>query len=241
MSDQTANAGSNDQTDANAGDKGQQQQNGNNDKDNGDNLDDLWQDPQDKEGEKTVEPQQQQQQQQDDPNKVFDEHIKKLNLANGVNLDEISNELNQGNTESLNKALGTLASNVYRQAMIDTSKIIDKKVQEGVDKAIKQSTNAVQGNMAVDKMQATLQFTKNPAINPVATAVLSQLIKKGKSVDEAIAGVKVFFKQTATISAKELGLRNPPRDRPGGKQFNPSNIMTDDDDEEIDWMDTLNI
>ena len=80
-------------------------------------------------------------------------------------------------------------------------------------------------------MQAVLSFTKQPAINPVATAVLAQLIKKGKSVEDAIIGVKAFFKQTALISGKELGVNTAPRSRPGQQPFNNNAIDTDEEEE----------
>lgn len=221
----------------------QQQQGGDNNQNNDDNFNDLWDNPsdnQDGNNQQSQQSGQQQQQQQDaDPNKTFDTYIASLNLSEGIDVAAISGELNNGQTEGLNNAFSTVARNVYRQAMIDVNKIIDKKVESGVSKAIQQSTNAVQGNMAVDRMQASLSFTKDPAINPIATAVLSQLIKKGKSVDDAILGVRNFFTKTANISAKELGINQPPRGRPGNQQFN--NNVDNDDDGEMDWLETLNV
>ncbi len=243
MSDTTANTGTEQDPDVKKDETGQQKKKAeNNGQNNGDNLETLWDDPV-VEGDKDklsgqVE---QQKQQQTDPNAAFTAHIESLKLSDGLNLDEISAELNQGNTTALNKAFSHMASNIYRQSMIDASKIIDKKVQEGVDKAIKSSTNAVQGNMAVDKMQATLAFTAKPVISPIANAVLAQLIKKGKSVDDAIAGVKVFFKQTAQLSGKELGLNPPPNARPGQRPFNSNVIDDSEETEEVDWLETLNV
>ncbi len=243
MTDQSANAGSEQTGDQTTDETGKKVETKDNNKNNDDNLETLWDNPVE-DTSKTVAPDPnlpaQQQQQQPDANEAFNEHIKSLDLVSGLDLSEISTELNQGNTEALNKAFTHMASNIYRQSMINASKIIDKKVQEGVDKAVKSSANAVQGNMAVDKMQAALSFTKQPAISPVATAVLAQLIKKGKSVDDAINGVRTFFKQTAHISAKELGLNQPPRSRPGQQPFN-NNIIDTDEEAETDWMETLNI
>lgn len=244
MSDTTANTGGTPDPNANTDDPGEQQKNKDNDKDNDDNLETLWDNPVDDTNKSITpvqsDPNKQQQQQEPDPNVAFNTHIESLKLTDGLDLSEISTELNEGNTTALNKAFSHMAANIYRHALVDASKVIDKKVQEGVDKAIKSSTNAVQGNMAVDKMQSALSFTKRPAISPVAAAVLAQLIKKGKSVDEAIDGVKLFFKQTAQISGKELGLNAAPRGRPGQQIFNAS-VIDDDDEPETDWMDTLNI
>lgn len=222
------------------GQKGQQGQKGQNNGDNnGDNFDDLWQDPNvetlDKNKQTTQEPEK-----KPDPTEVFDEYIKGLDLASGLDMAKISGDLNQGNTESLDNAFSTIASNTYRQAMVDMSKVIDQKVEAGVAKAVQQSSNASQSDMAVKHMNTELNFTKNPVIAPVASAVLAQLIKKGKSTEDAVNGVREFFKQTSQLSAKELGRQNPPHSRPGNQRFdNPVN--SDDAENEIDWMETLGV
>ncbi len=217
----------------------------NNQQNNDDKFEEIWQNPTDDTGG----PQQQQQQQQVqqstaepvDSNKVFNEYIEKLELTKSVDLQEISEELNQGKTDGLGNALKTVAAQTYRQAMVDMSKIIDQKVKAGVQAAVQQSNNQVQGNMAVTQMNTALSFTKNPAIAPVAGAVLSQLIKKGKSVDDAVDGVRAFFQNTSKISAKELGLQNPPRGRPGNQPFNGTGDLGNDDENEIDWLETMGV
>lgn len=220
----------------------QQQQNQNNSQNNDDNFDDMWQDPDSNKAQTTTPQDGQQQQQQQTPNvnEVFDTYIQELDLTKGIDLAKVSEELNQGNTESLGKAFSEIAAKTYRQAMLDMSKVIDQKVQAGVTAAVQQSSNAVHGNLAVKQMNTTLEFTKNPAIAPIANAALSQLIKKGKSVDDAVEGVRRFFQNTSKISAKELGLQNPPRGRPGNQPFSGPNEITDDDDDG-DWMETLGV
>ncbi len=216
----------------------------NNQQNNDDNFEQIWENPTDDTGGQQQQQQQTQLQQpvKDpvDPDKVFNTYIDKLELTKSVNLEEISTELSQGKTEGLGNALKTVAAQTYRQAMVDMSKIIDKKVKAGVEAAVQQSQNAVQGNMAVTQMNTALSFTKNPAIAPVASAVLSQLIKKGKSVDDAVDGVRAFFQNTSKISAKELGLQNPPRGRPGNQPFNGTGDI-DDDENEIDWLETMGV
>ena len=232
-------------TDADAAKQAQLEADKNNQQNNDDNFEEIWQNPIDDTGGQQQQQQQQQLQQPVkepvDSNKVFNEYIEKLELTKTVDLAEISEELNQGKTEGLGNALKTVAAQTYRQAMVDMSKIIDQKVKAGVAAAVQQSNNAVQGNMAVTQMNTALSFTKNPAIAPVAGAVLSQLIKKGKSVDDAVDGVRAFFQNTSKISAKELGLQNPPRGRPGNQPFNGTGELGDDDENEIDWLETMGV
>ena len=241
MSD-TAGTGSSGTEDG-AGESGESQ--GKKKQDNNDNNDDilkgLWEDPSEDPNKKRQADIDPQQKPVDDPSKTFNTYIESLNLGDGLELATISEELNQGNTDSLNKAFGQVARSVYRQTMIDVNRVMDKKIEQGVAKAVEQSGNAVQGNMAVDKMKGILGFTKDPTISPIASAVLAQLIKKGKSVDEAIVGVEAFFRTTANISAKELNRRNPPQSRPGGKTFQTNNIPEVDDADDVDWMEMLNV
>jgi len=230
------------------GQQQQQQQTEDNAQNNADNFEEIWHDPTDDAGsqqtQQTPQDQQSGQQQQQAPNadEAFNTYIEGLELTKDVDLNSISEELNQGKTEGLGKAFSAIATKTYRQAMVDMSRVIDQKVNAGIEKAVLQSSNAAQGNQAVRQMNTTLNFTKNPAVAPIANAALAQLIKKGKSVEDAVEGVRTFFQKTSKLSAKELGLQNPPRGRPGNQSFNGAGDIADDgDDDEIDWLETLGV
>ena len=227
------------------GQQQQQQKGENNGQNNDDKFEDLWQDT-DSNKDKTQQQQTQQtqqpgSQQAPDADKAFSTYIEGLDLSKDIDLAKVSEDLNQGNTESLGKAFSSIAAKTYRQAMIDMNKIIDQKVTAGVEAAVSQSSNAAQGTQAVRQMNTLLDFTKNPAIAPVAGAVLAQLMKKGKSVDDAVEGVRKFFQNTSKISAKALGLQNPPRGRPGNQPFSNVGDTGGDDDDETDWLETLGV
>ena len=241
MSDTAGTGSSGEEDGVDKSGESQQKKKQDNDENNDDILKGLWEDPSEDTNKKRQVDVDPQQKPADDPNKTFNTYIEGLNLTDGIELATISADLNQGNTDSLNKAFGQVAQTVYRQTMIDVNRVMDKKIEQGITKAVEQSGNAVQGNMAVDKMRGTLGFTKDPTISPIASAVLAQLIKKGKSVDEAIVGVEAFFRTTANISAKELNRRNPPQSRPGGKTFQTNNIPEVDDADDVDWMEMLNV
>ncbi len=251
MSDTGPNAGDTGST-QNAGDgqqsqdgqQQQQQQGDNNEPNNADKFENIWQtEPEDGDQQQQQTPQgtpQSQQQQTPNADEAFNTYIEGLQLTDGLDLPTISEELNQGKTEGLGKAFSAVASKVYRHAMIDMSRVIDQKVKAGVEQAVQQSSNAAQGNQAVRQMNTTLEFTKNPAIAPVANAALAQLIKKGKSVEDAVEGVRSFFQNTSKLSAKDLGLQTAPRSRPGNQPFNGVGDIGDDD-EDTDWLETLGV
>lgn len=222
------------------------QQGQNNEPNNGDDFEKIWHNPdegqqnlQNQPGQQTQTPTQTQTPENADAS--FNTYIDNLGLTKELDLGVISEELNQGNTEGLGKAFSSVAAKVYRQAMVDMSKVVDQKVAAGIKAAVTQSGNATQGDMAVRQMNTAMQFTTNPAIAPIAQAALSQLIKKGKTVDEAIDGVRSFFQNTSKISAKELGMQNPPRSRPGNQPFQNSGDIAPDGDEEVDWLEMLGV
>lgn len=245
MSDQTANAGSSEE-DTSGKQKQKEQTGENNQQNNDDNFEDLWHDP-DESSEQTPQqktPQQTQPaniEQKPNVDEAFNTYIEGLDLTKGIDLAKVSDELNQGNTESLGNAFSVIAAKTYRQAMVDMSKIIDQKVAAGVKAAVTQSSNVAQGDMAVRHMNNALDFTKNPAIAPVASAVLAQLIKKGKSTEDAVEGVRKFFQNTSKISAKALGLQKAPQGRPGNQPFSGAVNIDDDEDAEVDWIETLGV
>lgn len=218
------------------GEKGKEESN------KGDNIDqfaNLWQDPvNDKQG-KAQEPKDEPVA-KDDGTKQFDAHLASLNFLDGVDVNEIANDLNQGNTESLTKMLSTQAQNVYKRALIDSNNLMDQKIGKAVDQAVQKSRTGAHGDMAVRVMEGTLPFTKDAAVQPIAKAVLGRLMSQGQDVDEAIGNVKKFFAHTANIASKELGKQRAPRSSPGSNFNGPADMsISDDGDDDPDWMSFL--
>lgn len=219
-----------------------QQQGKNNEKDNVDKFATLWDNPtEDKPGEKASD-------QTPDANKgltnqqVFDEHINSLNLLNGVDLEKITADLTSGNTESLENAFKAMSRNVYTSALLNTNKIMDQKIEAAIEQAVTKSKNSIGSDFALQQMNSQLPFTAKPAIAPMAKQVLEQLIKKGSSTEEAIAGVKDYFQQTASVFAKESGLVIAPKNRPGSGRFTDAALpdtLGKDEDDVIDFIKIL--
>ncbi len=206
-----------------------------NKKDIVDPFKDLWEDPKE-EGDiskkQTPDPSQQQQQQsqQRTPQEIFDEHITSQNFLKDIDLEKITSELTAGNTDSLKASFTNLARNVYTSALTNMNTVMDKKIEAGIKKAVEEAKGNIGEDFAVQSMQRKFPFTMKPAIAPIADQVLKQLIKKGKSVDEAIDGVNQYFRQTAQLYAKDL----PPQSRPGSGRFSetpiPDNLIDTDED-----------
>ena len=221
-------------------DTGGEQQGGESNRENiVDSYETLWDNPEDKDGSNDTSGQQPPQAspvaKSPTNQEVFDEHISSLNLLKDVSLEKITTDLNAGSTESLEKAFKSLASNVYSSALINTNKIMDQKIAKAVEQAVEQSKTSFGSDFALQQMNSQLPFTAKSAIAPMAKQVLEQFIKKGKSTEEAIAGVKDYFKQTASIFAKEAGLVIAPKNRPGGGRFSETplpNASTDNGDED---------
>lgn len=216
----------------------------NNGKDNVDPFADLWQPPEDKDvdANKVLQTQQTQPPTQQKSNQeIFDEHITSLDLMKGVDVDKITNDLNSGSTESLATAFSSLAKNIYTQALVNTNKIVDQKIEQAVTKAIKQSKNEFGSDFATQQMNTQLPFTNKPSIAPIAKQVLEQLIKKGKSTNEAVEGVKQYFQDTAQVFAKESGLRIAPKSRAGTGRFSSTPVSDDLDDSEEEVVDFIKI
>ena len=204
---------------------------GDNKKDIVDQFANLWEDPKEEEdkSKKVVDPIQQQAQQRT-PQEVFDEHITSQNFLRDIDVEKIASELTAGNTDSLKASFNNLARNVYTSALTNMNTVIDKKVEAGIKKAVEQAQGNIGSDFAIQAMQRKLPFTAKPAIAPMATQVLEQLIKKGKSVDEAVYGVNQDFRETAQLYTKDL----PPQSRPGSGRFSetpiPDNLLDTEDD-----------
>lgn len=206
--------------------------------DNVDNFGDLWQAPKDEADPllaKDVDPAVK----KTEEAKVLKDYIDKIDFMGGVDLSKITEELSAGSTEALQGALTAVAKSTYQRALVDANKVIEARVNKAVEEAVASSRNNVHGDLAVQSMEAQLTFTKDPAIAPIAKAVLAQLMRKGQDAPTAIDNVKKYFLHTRNISAKALGIARPPRGRGKIQNADPNDFADSDDLDDIDWMETL--
>jgi len=125
-------------------------------------------------------------------------HLESLNLTSGIDLNKISEEFGRGETESFQGALATVAENSYKASISQMNKLMDAKLSQVKEEAIKEANAATQSTNAISSMNKELPFTSEPEIAPVATAVLNQYISKGASVPDAIKSTAAYFNAVAT-------------------------------------------
>lgn len=172
------------------------------------------------------------------PDEILNEHIKGLNLADGIDMQKLQTDLATGSTESLQAALTQVAGNAYRASMLNSTKIMDAKIDAAIASAVNQSEGKFKTADAIRQLHAALPFTAQPAIAPVAKGVFGQYIKKGSSIEDAIKQTQNYFRETAKLSAKDVGLHTVSKDShrsgPGGIE-----LPDDDTEDQSDWMKIL--
>jgi hypothetical protein len=179
-----------------------------------------------------------QQQQPVDPNVAFQTHIDSLDFSGNIDLAAGLEAIRNGDTEVFGALLKQVSANAYRNAMVDTNKV----VQQRVDKMGEQVQSTVSANQStgelIREMGTQLPFTKSPAYAPVAKLVLTQFLQKGATPADAIMQVGKYFQSLSG----EVGKINPgpPSGRPsggfGGGQHNAGDGNASG---ETDWMQVL--
>ncbi|HFD32040.1 MAG TPA: hypothetical protein ENJ28_04930 [Gammaproteobacteria bacterium] len=195
-----ANNNSNDpnNTNQNNNDNNNNNQN-NNQNNNSDNNTSIWDNKPNPNDDGQQNNQQQNNQQQDNrtPAEIFNEHVASLDLTSGIDLTQMQEDMQNGNTDSLNKAFDQVAANTYKATLQQVNTLMDNKISTAIEKAVSESTSVMNETTAVKEMQQALPFTTGRDIAPVAEAALKQLMSNGASVQDAVKQVADFFQSTA--------------------------------------------
>lgn len=168
-------------------------------------------------------------------------HIESLRLTEGIDMVEIGKGIAEGNYDSLNSAFSQLSANVYERAIMDSNRLVEAKVKTAVEDAVNQATGKTNANLAVRELNDALPFTKMPAFAPVAKAVFNQMMgEHDNDTAKAIESTRAYFKQSAELSAKDLGIQTAPSTGPGSNGFGKGSVNSGNDaGEETDWMAAL--
>jgi hypothetical protein len=171
----------------------------------------------------------------------FNGYIKNLRLTEGINPQQIAQDLAQGKFESLQGAFDTIATKVYKQAVVDNQKIMAQRMDAAVQQAVRQAGLMGDATHAVRKMNEMLPFTKNPLYAAQAQAVLSQAFKKGHTMEKAVSLVKDFFARQTADAAKDLGMFVAPPKKPGAGNSNNRNQYNQapPSEDNTDWVAAL--
>lgn len=188
----------------------------------------LWEaKPAEKNVDNPQQPQFQQQVQKDDPAALLAQHFKNI----GLEIPEMPEGLKETLGEEGAAYFQRMAAGMqksYLQAMRDGKQLLEEKFgeTEEVSKRVvddKFSLEAMRG-----KLNTALPYTTNPAIKPVAESVMRQFMSKGKTVDEAVTGVKEFFNYMientmefapADLAAKTGGFKKPQMSKTDWEDF----------------------
>lgn len=173
---------------------------------------------------------------------IFNDHVAGLNLTDGIDLTQLQEDAQAGNTDSLNKAFETVAANVYKASLQQMNTLADTKITAAIEKAVSESTSVMNESTAVKEMQAALPFTSSRDIAPVAEAALKQIMSNGASVQEAVKQVSAFFESTANAVSGGNNNQGSPTDgsfNPNTTVNNNSNNQNNNSNQEDTWMNFL--
>jgi len=128
------------------------------------------------------------------PNELFNNYVNSLNFTDGIDVQKVIADLNEGNLESFQQALKTAAANAYKTSMTDMQKVLDAKIAKAIDEAANRSVSMQDSKMLLKDLNAKYPFTASPEIAPIAKTVMQQLIQNKKvSPSEAIEQTAKFF------------------------------------------------
>lgn len=177
-------------------------------------------------------------QNQQTASEIFDQHVADLDLTSGIDLSKLQEEAADGNFESINKAFETVSANTYKAALQQMNTLVDNKIATAFDKAVSESSSAMNENMAIKEMHSALPFAGDKDIAPVAEAAMKQIMSQGASVSEAIEKVGQFFQSTAQKINGNSDNHQNSGFNPDGNVNNNSNNNNQNQGEES-WMDFL--
>jgi len=198
----------------------------------------IWATPQPNQGGNTttqptviVQPPQQQQ----TPQQQFEAYVNSRDFGFNMGQDDIQKFVSAGDTAGLAAAVNTSLRNVYKQAMLDSSRMVNDSVDRAVAQAVEKATGMYKGDQNKQVLEQMVPIAKNPNVAPVANAVHKQFMKSGLNAQQAAEKVQQFFGSLQGQNPTNFGL--PPSSGSGKNGFGQNmNGGFGDDDQEIDWM-----
>lgn len=163
----------------------------------------------------------------------FDDFVAKKNWKFELGAEDIQKFVQNGDITGLQNAILKSQREMYRETMLDSSKMVNAAIDRAVNAAVERAT----GNFQTDKAKTTLQtvvpLAKNPNVAPIAEAIMSTFIKKGQDHDTAARNVSKVFDAIRNVKGKDIGVEDPPR---GRNDTRGSRAADDGDEELIDWL-----
>lgn len=139
-----------------------------------------------------------QQQQQQDPKAELKSYLDGVGLGDFTLTDAQKEQIKSG--EGLDAIFADINGRIqlsHTKALSGASALIDKKVKDAVAQAVGESRSYVKGEQLRSELHASLPYTKDPIIGPVAETVYKRILEKGATVPDAIKAVDKFFERVA--------------------------------------------
>lgn len=192
----------------------------------------IWQQKPIAQPQMAVQQQAPQQQQQPDPMGQFDQHVKGLNFGKfEMDSEQLQRFVQTGDTEGFNKSLTGMMQGVYKQVMLDASRMMATQREQIVEDALAKAKQMYGSQRTFDDLVKEVPLAGNPNVAPIAQAVFKQFQSQGKSHADAVKGVKSFLNAIRGTKETDIGL--PPRPSQGNLRNNTADAATDE--EIIDW------
>lgn len=135
--------------------------------------------------------------------------------------DDLINKAINGEPADFKNSLLTMSRNIYKQAIQDANALMEAKLTKFKSDVKASIESDKKADSLVANMHQSLEFTKDPAIEPVARQVLANYIRKGLGVDEAIGATRQYFANVASSF-------NNTTNKPESSQQN-SRVLTGED------------
>ncbi len=175
-----------------------------------------------------------------DKTNSFDEHVAGMDFLDGVDVNAGMTAITNNDSEAFTKMLQQVGANAYRQSMIDSNTVIQKRLDASTKTMREEQAGNVETSKIIDAMNTAMPFTKNAMHAPVAKAILTQALqKKGATQKTAIVAVKKYYD---SLSGEVSKLNpKPPNSRPSASGFggDVTNAGENNDDDEPDWVDFM--
>lgn len=146
-------------------------------------------------------------------------------IVNAKDFGEFSDDLIRkavdGDSTEFKQGLTSLSRRIYKTAIQDANALMEAKLAKFKTDMESTMESRKKADSLIATMKSSLEFTKNPEIEPVATQVLAGYIRKGLSVDEALGATKQYFGNLAKSF-------NDSTNKPDSNQQN-SRVLTGED------------
>lgn len=216
----------------------QKDTNAQNDGINDDDVDAIWKEVQKKPADTQQQNQQQQQFQQPapkEPGEQVKDYMKSIGLEPVALTGGEIELLKSGDPDGVNQIFGNLNNRIQKahiESVKATQKMIENVMPKMIEEAVAKSKGFVEGKELRGLLNQKFEWSKDPALGPVAETIMQRFLDRGASRDEALQGVDKWAQKM--VKAYDPSFTPNTNGEGGYKQRTPHQPGGD-----VDWMATL--